>query len=54
MNSVEEALPMVGTYMAGAGSLLVLVVMMVSVLSAYFSFRTVRSFLLATRNEQVG
>jgi cell division transport system permease protein len=34
MNSVEEALPMVGAYMAGAGSLLVLVVMMVSVLSA--------------------
>jgi cell division transport system permease protein len=54
MNSVEEALPMLGAYMAGAGSLLVLVVLMVSALSAYFSFRTVRSFLLATRNEQVG
>ena len=35
-------------------TLLVLVVLLVSALSAYFSFRTVRSFLHATRNEQVG
>jgi cell division transport system permease protein len=54
MNSVTEALPMVGAYMEGAGTLLVLVVLLVSALSAYFSFRTVRSFLHATRNEQVG
>jgi cell division transport system permease protein len=53
MDSVEEALPMLQSYLAGSGLLLVLVVLMVSVLSAYFSFRTVRSFLLATRNEQV-
>lgn len=53
MDSVEEALPMLLSYLAGSGLLLVLVVLMVSVLSAYFSFRTVRSFLLATRNEQV-
>ena len=53
MDSVEEALPMLQSYLAGSGLLLVLVVLMVSFLSAYFSFRTVRSFLLATRNEQV-
>jgi cell division transport system permease protein len=53
MDSVEEALPMLQSYLAGSGFLLVLVVLMVSILSAYFSFRTVRSFLLAARNEQV-
>jgi ABC-type microcin C transport system permease subunit YejB len=53
MDSLTEALPMVAAYMTGYGLLLVLVVLMVSMLSAYFSFRTVRSFLIATRNEQV-
>ena len=53
MDSLTEALSMVAAYMTGYGLLLVLVVLMVSMLSAYFSFRTVRSFLIATRNEQV-
>ena len=53
MDSVEEALPMLQSYLAGSGFLLVLVVLMVSILSAYFSFLTVRSFFLAARNEQV-
>lgn len=52
LNSVYEVVPMLETYLAGLGLWFALVVFMVSVLSAYFSFRTVRGFLLAKRNEQ--
>lgn len=52
VNSVSEALPIVGVYLDGFGLMFALVVLLVTLLSAYFSFRTVRGFLLATRNEQ--
>lgn len=52
VNSVSEALPVVGEYLNGFGLMFALVVLLVTLLSAYFSFRTVRGFLLATRNEQ--
>lgn len=52
VNSVSEAIPIVETYLGGFGLMFTLVVILVGLLSAYFSFRTVRGFLLAKRNEQ--
>lgn len=52
LNSVTEAVPMVGAYLNNLGLLFALIILLVSALSAYFSYRTVRGFLLMTRNEQ--
>jgi len=52
VHSVSEAIPMIGAGLEGLGMLLVVIVVLVTALSAYFSFRTVRGFLLAKRNEQ--
>jgi len=52
VNSVAQAFPIVESGLAGLGFSLALVVVLVTVLSGYFSFRTVRRFLLIKRNEQ--
>ena len=52
LNSVAEAFPIVAANMAGLGTGLFLVVVLVTALSGYFSFRTVREFLSIKRNEQ--
>lgn len=52
VHSVSEAFPIVGECLLGFGLILFLTVVSVSLLSAYFSFRTVRIFLLTKRNEQ--
>ena len=52
VNSLARAIPMLAANIGGLGILLVLVVCVVTALSAYFSYRTVREFLLAKRNER--
>ena len=52
MRSVANVFPIVAANLAGLGLTLVLVVLLVTVLSGYFSFRTVRGFLSVKRNEQ--
>jgi cell division transport system permease protein len=52
LNSVADAFPIVAANMAGLGTGLFLVVVLVTALSGYFSFRTVREFLSIKRNEQ--
>ena len=50
--SIGESLPIVAAYAHGLGFVLLSVVLLVSVLSGYFSFTTVRKFLNVKRNEQ--
>lgn len=52
VESVSQAIPMVAANVGGLGNLLCLVVLLVTLISAYFSYRTVRDFLLAKRNER--
>ena len=52
LNSVADAFPIVAANMTGLGTGLFLVVVLVTALSGYFSFRTVREFLSIKRNEQ--
>lgn len=52
VNSIGKAIPMVESYLGGLPAIFVMIVALVSLLSAYFSFRTVRGFLLTKRNEQ--
>ncbi len=52
VHSVADAFPIVEANLAGFGLALVLVVVLVTVLSGYFSFRTVRGFLSVKRGEQ--
>ena len=52
LNSVTDAFPIVAANLAGLGTGLFLVVVLVTALSGYFSFRTVREFLSIKRNEQ--
>ena len=52
LNSVADAFPIVAANMTGLGTGLFLVVVLVTALSDYFSFRTVREFLSIKRNEQ--
>ena len=52
LNSVADAFPIVAANLAGLGTGLFLVVVLVTALSGYFSFRTVREFLSIKRNEQ--
>lgn len=49
---VADAFPIVAANLAGLGLVLFSVVLLVTVISGYFSFRTVRGFLSITRNEQ--
>lgn len=50
--SIAESLPVVAVYAEGLGFVLAVVVLLVSFLSGYFSFTTVRKFLHVKRNEQ--
>lgn len=52
VRSVGDAFPIVAANLAGFGLALVVVVLLVTVLSGYFSFRTVRGFLSVKRGEQ--
>ena len=52
MESVAQAVPLVAANIGGLGSLLCLVVLLVTLISAYFSYRPVQEFLLAKRNER--
>lgn len=52
LHSVAEMLPVLFQDLTGLGLILGLVVTLVTLLSGYFSFRTVREFLLIKRNEQ--
>lgn len=52
VESVAQAIPLVAANIGGLGNLLCLVVLMVTLVSAYFSYRTVQDFLLAKRNER--
>lgn len=52
LNSVADAFPIVAANLAGLGTGLFLVVVLVTALSGYFSFCTVREFLSIKRNEQ--
>ena len=52
VKSVAQAIPLVAANIGGLGNLLCLVVLMVTLVSAYFSYRTVQDFLLAKRNER--
>ena len=52
VNAVGELIPMVASNRAGFGLLLAGVVLLVTLLSAYFSYRTVRRFLTVKNFEQ--
>ena len=48
-NSLEDFLPVVAIYFSGYGWMLFLVVLLVTFLSVYFSWRSVSRFLLSDR-----
>lgn len=52
IKSVADAVPMIAANIDGLGMGLASVVLLVTLLSGYFSFRTVRSFLMIKRHEQ--
>lgn len=52
VSSVAGAFPIVAANISGLGFVFVIVVILVTLLSGYFSFRTVRGFLSIKRNEQ--
>lgn len=52
IRAVAEALPIVAANLGGLGMILASVIVLVTGLSGYFSFRTVRGFLTIKRNEQ--
>lgn len=52
VDAVVDSFPIVADYIEGFGGVFFLLVLAVSVLSAYFSFHTVRGFLRFKRNEQ--
>lgn len=52
VRAVAEALPIVAANLGGLGMILAFVVLLVTGLSGYFSFRTVRGFLTIKRSEQ--
>ena len=52
VRSIADAFPIVEANLAGFGTALAFVVFLVTVLSGYFSFRTVRGFLSVKRGEQ--
>jgi cell division transport system permease protein len=52
LKSVADVFPIVNANLSGLGLSLALVIVLVTTLSGYFSFRTVRAFLSIKRNEQ--
>ena len=52
IGSIARAIPVVAANLGGLWILLALVVVLVTLVSAYFSFRTVHEFLLAKRSER--
>lgn len=52
LRALAENFPIVSSGVSGLGGFLVFVVILVSLLSGYFSFRTVRGFLMVKRGEQ--
>lgn len=52
VESIARAVPMIAPGLSGIGLLLGFVVLLVTSLSAYFSYRTVKNFLLSKRNER--
>lgn len=52
VQSIAQAIPMVAANIGGLWIILCLVVLLVTLISAYFSYRTVQEFLLAKRNER--
>lgn len=52
IRSLTQSLPIVGVYAQGIGFAFAAVVLLVTVLSGYFSFSTVRKFLNVKRSEQ--
>ena len=52
VNAIGDVIPVVSANRDGLGLLLAGVVLLVTVLSAYFSYRTVRHFLTIKRSEQ--
>lgn len=52
VSSVAGAFPIVAANISGLGFVFIIVVILVTLLSGYFSFRTVRGFLSIKRNEQ--
>lgn len=52
ISSVASSIPLVAANIGGLGTSFALVVIVVTLLSGYFSFRTVRRFLMVKRNEQ--
>ena len=52
VESIGRAIPLVGENIGGLWALLGLVVCLVTLVSAYFSYRTVQEFLLAKRSER--
>lgn len=52
IRSIASAIPLVAANIDGLGLTLGFVVLLVTLLSGYFSFRTVRRFLMIKRNEQ--
>ena len=52
LSAIGDVIPVVSANRDGLGLLLAGVVLLVTVLSAYFSYRTVRHFLTIKRSEQ--
>lgn len=52
VDAIADAIPMVAQNLDGLGLTLTSVVVLVTAISGYFSFRTVRGFLTVKRNEQ--
>lgn len=52
LKSIADVFPIVSANLSGLGLSLALVIVLVTSLSGYFSFRTVRAFLSIKRNEQ--
>ena len=52
LKSIADVFPIVSANLSGLGLSLALVILLVTSLSGYFSFRTVRAFLSIKRNEQ--
>ncbi|WP_233246325.1 ABC transporter permease [Fibrobacter sp. UWR4] len=52
IRSLTQSLPIVDVYAQGAGFVFVAVILLVTILSGYFSFSTVRRFLNVKRSEQ--
>ncbi len=52
IRSLTQSLPIISVYAQGVGFAFVAVILLVTILSGYFSFSTVRKFLKVKRSEQ--